>query len=297
MTESSRAALERAERLATLPFASASREGGTASSIRQLWAHRVLLGLLTRRELKARYKDSAGGFLWSLARPLTQLAIYYFVIGKFLNAALTIDNFAVYVFGGLTLYTLFSEIVGSSTGSIVLNSGLVKKVYLPREIFPLATVGSSLFNFAIQLVILIIAGVATGATVLGWHLLLAPAAVTVILIYAVALGVLLAATNVYLRDVQYLVEVMLMLLMWASPIVYSWQAVVRAFPGWLSELYLDNPITIGVLAFQRAFWSPRAPLPPAFGLRLLVAALVGLALVWIAQRVFARLEGNFAQEL
>jgi ABC-2 type transport system permease protein len=303
MSEAIDPASARAHRLASLPFRTAGPSGsfvsGTVDSWRDIASQWELLGLLTRRELKARYKDSAGGFLWSLSRPLTQLFIYYVVIGQFLGAARSIDNFAVYVFAGITIYTLFSEIVGACTASIVNNAGLVKKVYLPREIFPLATVGSALFNFLIQFAILFVAALLLGQMAFGFNLVYGLAGLGLVLIYGVALGLLLAAANVYLRDIQYLVEVVLMLLMWGSPIVYHWTSVRGMMPPWLVELYLNNPVTLAVLGFQEAFWSPvnGGEMPAALFTRMVVAGLVGLVLLWFCQRVFARLEGNFAQEL
>ncbi|MHB1172989.1 MAG: ABC transporter permease, partial [Lacisediminihabitans sp.] len=103
---------------------------GTSYSIRAIWGHRELLGLLVRREIKARYKDSSLGLIWSLLRPLTQLLIYYVAIGKFLNAERSVPDFAIFVFTGLTIWTLFAEVLSGATTSIVANSGLIKKVYL-----------------------------------------------------------------------------------------------------------------------------------------------------------------------
>jgi len=272
---------------------------GTIASVRDIWSQRELLGMLTRRELKARYKDSALGFLWSLARPLTQLLIYYVVVGKFLGAARSIDNFAIYIFAGLTIYTLFSEIVSSGTGAILANAGLVKKVYLPREIFPLATIGSSLFNFFIQLGILLVVAVSAGTLQFSSSLLYGVGALVLVLIYAGALAIVLSALNVYLRDVSYLVEVIILLLMWASPIVYSWTFVRAAVPGWALEIYMNSPVTLAVLGFQEAFWteSSGGSTPGYLALRMLVAGIVGLILLLGAQRVFSKLQGNFAQEL
>jgi ABC-2 type transport system permease protein len=125
-----------------------------------------------------------------------------------------------------------------------------------------------------------------------------------ILVYGIGLGLLLAALNVYLRDIQYLTEVVMMLAMWASPIVYSWQMVVDAvarlsLPAWVLEVYAANPITLAVLGFHKAFWGAgtSADYPPDLGLRMLIAGVVGVVLLVIAQRVFTRLQGNFAQEL
>jgi len=154
---------ERSRRLAELSFQpTGQRHGflrGSAQSLRDVWSYRELLSLLVKRELKARYKDSTLGFLWSLLRPLAQLLIYYVALGKFLGAERAIPDYAIFVFTGLTAWALFSEIVASGTGSIVANAGLVKKIYLPREVFPLSVVGSALFNFIVQIVILVLAAV------------------------------------------------------------------------------------------------------------------------------------------
>ena len=296
-------ASERIARLQRMPWLDVGTRStfvsGIAASLRDIWSHRELLGMLTRRELKARYKDSALGFLWSLARPLTQLVIYYVVVGKFLGAARSIDNFAIYIFAGLTIYTLFSEIVATGTGAILANAGLVKKVYLPREIFPLATIGSSLFNFFIQLAILIVVSLYAGTLSISPNLLYGLGALALVLIYAGALAIVLSALNVYLRDVSYLVEVVILLLMWASPIVYSWEFVKGSITGWALDVYINSPVTLAVLGFQEAFWTEASGgvSPDFLGLRMLIAGVIGIVFLLGAQRVFSKLQGNFAQEL
>lgn len=292
-------ALERSPFIST---ASTRSVRGTVRSFREIVQHREMLGLLVRRDLKARYKDSALGFLWSLIRPLTQLLIYYVVLGQFLGAARGIDDFAVYIFIGLTAYGLFSEIISGSTSSILSNAGLIKKVYLPREVFPLASVGSALFNFLLQLGILLLAIIVFSELPfpLSTDLLYAIPALLVLVVYGLAFGLLLSAVNVYLRDVGYLVEVLLLLMLWASPIVYAWQFVRKVVGnGWLLDVYTSNPVTLAVLAFQEAFWSAgdTLPAPDDLLLRLFVTLGIGLVLLVIFQRVFARLQGNFAQEL
>ncbi|MET4639084.1 ABC transporter permease [Mycetocola sp. 2940] len=274
---------------------------GTWASLREIFAHKEMLSLLVRRDLKSRYKDSALGVIWALIRPLTQLAIYYVVIGKFLGAERGIPEFAIYVFTGLTAYGLFNEIVSGGTASVVGNAGLIKKIYLPREVFPLASVGSALFNFSIQLIILLAATLAMGSPPFTAELVYFIPSLLVLLIFGTALGLLLAAVNVYLRDIQYLVEVLLLLALWASPIVYSWE-MVRGILGEsvLLDIYTNNPITLAVLGFQRSFWVSGhdvAEYPDMLMLRLCIAIAVGLVLLVGFHRVFARLQGNFAQEL
>jgi ABC-2 type transport system permease protein len=236
------------------------------------------------------------------------LLIYYFAIGKVLGAERGIPQYAIFVFTGLTLWGLFSEIVSSGTMSILGNAGLIKKVYLPREIFPLAATGSALFNFVAQLVVLTLATIVLWQ--FPWHveILYAPLAVLVIVTFGTAIGLLLSAVNVYLRDMQYLVEVSLLILFWTSPIVYSYEsvagAVTKAGLGeWALEVYLANPVSVAILGFQRAFWlaggtpEAHAVYPNFLLLRLIVMTAIGLLCVWIAQRVFSRLQGNFAQEI
>lgn len=273
---------------------------GPAYSLRALAANRELLGLLVRREIKARYKDSSLGLVWSLLRPLTQLLIYYIAIGKFLGAERSIPEFGIFVYTGLTIWILFADVLSGATSSIVLNGGLIKKVYLPREIFPLASVGSALFNFVIQFAILILATVATGQ--FPWHrdLLYLPLSIVVVLLFSFSIGLLLSAVNVYFRDFQHLVEVLLMVLFWASPIVYSYSLVNKAIGGTIWEqIYLWNPATLVVMGFQKAIWIAGADevWPPDLAERLVIVGLISIVLLWASQRVFARLEGNFAQEL
>ena len=314
----------RAERLAALPFEkSVSSDRGIfsvlARSVRDLLARRELVMLLVRRELKARYKDSSLGFIWSLIRPLTLLLIYYVAIGQFLGAARSIADFAIFVYAGLTIWGLYSEIVTSGTKSIVDNAGLIKKVYLPREIFPLAAAGSAIFNFVIQFVVLIAATVVLGQFPLSWNLLYVPAAIALVLVWGLALSILLSALNVFLRDIEYLVDVGILIFFWASPIVYSWSLVVlsAAESGlpWLPGVYISNPISVAILAFQKGIWAAGSeerpgpvvdglptvllpqPWPADLDLRMLIMFVIGLVFLWVAQRVFSRLQGNFAQEI
>ena len=126
--------------------------------------------------------------------------------------------------------------------------------------------------------------------------------VVIVLEVATALAFVLGAVNVYLRDIQYLVEICLMWGMWTAPIVYHWSQVSPHFVGsraWLSHVYLANPITESVMGFQRCFWSAgtAADTTPHLAKDMGITIVVGFVLLWLGQRVFARLQSNFAQEL
>jgi ABC-2 type transport system permease protein len=233
------------------------------------------------------------------------LLVYYVAVGKFLGAEQVpgkpggIPAFAIFIFTGLTAWQLFSDIIVGGTGSVVVNGGLIKKVYLPREVFPLSVIGAALVNFLIQLGILIGATIVIGQFPVGGRWLYFVVALAVLTVFSTALALLLAAVNVYLRDVQYLVEIMIMILLWVSPIIYSWKFVDNALDGIWQSLYLANPMTQVVLGFQKAFWVAGDVEPYPENLMQILLSTLGLSvlLLWVCQRVFSRLQANFAQEL
>jgi ABC-2 type transport system permease protein len=312
-------AQERAARLASLPFERVGSTtgnffGGTIESLRQLWLHRELQMQLVQRELKVRYKDSSLGFLWTLIKPVMLLLIYYFAIGLLLGARDSIPMFAIFVFAGLTVWGLYSDILTAGTVSILTNAGLIKKVYVPRELFPLASVASALVNFGVQLLVLLAAMIVFGQFVFTLNLFYVFPAIGVIVLFSTALAILLSALNVYLRDIQYLVDVVVPMLFWASPIIYSYSNLSNSSVGgtWVESLYLLNPITVAVIAFQKATWldgptvqaafaesgiDPASTYPADLDLRLVVLLLVGSLFLWLSHRTFLRLQGNFAQEI
>jgi ABC-2 type transport system permease protein len=277
---------------------------GFSATAREIWSYRELLGNLIRKELKIKYKDSVLGFVWSLLMPLVQLGVYWVVIGKFLGAG-AIPTYGVYIFCGLATWTLFSEVLSTATTSVVYNSGLVKKVYFPRELFPLAATGAALVNFGFQLVILVIADIIAGSTTGKWpdikYLPMPVIGLLVLLVFATAFGLLLSAANVYLRDVQHLIGVVLMLWFWVTPIIYNVTRVSTTLPSPLFQLYLMNPMASVVFSFQKFFWPQGEGTGYEFSGdvygRLGLLLLVGLVFLWFCQRVFARAQGNFAQEL
>lgn len=308
MAAMSQESVARFARISEAPYAVVDANGrrttGRLGKVGEILKRRDLLNLLVRRDLQARYRDSFLGFLWTVIRPLIQFLMYFIVLGQFLRAAEGIDNFAVYLFSGLTLYVFFNDMVFGATGSILQNGGLVKKIYLPREIFPLASIGGAGFMFLVQLGVLVVAALLFRALPEPAEMLWFFPSVILITIYGLAIGLLLSALNVYLRDIQYLTEVVLMLAMWGSPIVYSWrmvQDVIVRFqlPEWVLDIYASNPLTIAVLGFHRAFWGAGTleDYPAQLGLRMVIAGVVGLVLLVISHRVFTRMQGNFAQEL
>lgn len=297
---------QRVARIASLPWETIwSKESIGQSLTRpfaELWSRKDLLRLLIDREIRAKYKGSAFGILWSLAKPLTQLLIYFIAIGQILGAARSIPGFAVFVFVGLTAWSLFSEIVSQSSTAIISNGGIIKKVNVPRELFPLSVVGTSFFNFLIQVSILGLAVLIVGAFPNPADFWILFPAITIIMLFSTGLAYLVSAINVYVRDLQHLIDVAIAVLFWLSPMVYSFKLVKQGLQiPWLIDIYLANPMTVAVLGFQRALWAEgqndNANFPDHLMIRMAIMIVVGIVFVGISQVVFRRLQNNFAQEI
>ena len=287
----------------------------------ELWRARELFFFLVRKEIKVKYKNSALGFLWSMLNPALTLAVFYVLFTFFLPNG--IPNFVIYMFAAMLVWNLFQTAVLTGTSTIVSNAAIVKKVAFPREILSLAAVGSAFMFFLFQSIVLLAFMIAF------WHrpdwsaLWLVIPALVAITAFASALAVFLSAVNVYLRDTQHLVEVMLLAWFWAIPGIYPFSGRVHdglvkhtifGIPGThLIWLYFANPVSPVVMSFQRVFYnvtnahSTKAPhavikVMATYGIHWYVAAdlaVLGVSLVLLlgAMVVFGRLEGNFAEEL
>lgn len=264
---------------------------------------RYLLELIVRKELRVRYWGSALGLAWSYVKPAVQFAVFYFAMGVFLQLNRNLDYFAVYLFSGIVVINFFGEAFSNATRTLVWNAPLIKKIYLPRELFPVAAVIVAVVHLLPQLAVLVL-----GALVAGWRpgvveVLAALAGFTLVSLLALALGMLFGAVNVYLRDAENLVDLLVLVATWASPVLYPWTTVRDAFAEhpWVLTLYQLNPITVAVELFHRAFWvevgGSTAQSPDGlWGYAVAAGGLVLLLLV-VGGTAFRRLEGGFAQEM
>jgi ABC-2 type transport system permease protein len=269
-------------------------------SVKEIVAHRELLLNLVRLELKAKYKASALGFAWSLLNPAMYLVVFYIAFDVILGSG--IPRFPIYLLSGLLVWNFFTAALNSGTGSVVAGSGLVKKVWFPREILPLASVGAALVHFFLQLLVLI-AALSLVRHPIGWaELPLLPLALFDLILLASGLVLLLSAANVYLRDMAHFVELALLAWFWITPIVYPFSQLTKAIGG-RAAIALINPVTPIVLTFQRALYGEFGHvmdphLSATWYLRnLLIVTAGAVILAAIALRVFNRLEGNLAEEL
>lgn len=276
-------------------------EPGRGGGLGEVFRRRYLLKLIVRRELRARYQGSLLGLGWSYVRPAAHFAVFYFVAGIFLGMSRHVEHFPIFMFSALVLVSFFNETLINTTHSVLGNAPLVRKVYLPRELFPVASLLVScvhlLPGLAIVLTVAVAWGWAPSAAAIGSALL----GFALVATLGIALGLTCSALHVFYRDTDKVVDIATLFVTWSVPMIYPWTVVRDTAPAWALELYLSNPLAVGVLLFERAFWWPTTDGAFAFppGLTRDAFVLLGLAVLLLGagQLVFARLQRRFAEEL
>ena len=294
----------------TVTLVPAGRSSGVFKDIPDLLGTRELLVALLGRELAGKYKGSFLGLGWTLVRPLVMLFIYAVVVGQFLGAARSVEQFAIFVFVGLLFWNLISESISMGSTSMTVNGALLKKVWFPREVLPLTSFAVATVNFIVQFGVLIFAFLIFKSwPEIGNLLYLIP---VILIVFPVAFGMSLifSVVNVRFRDTQFIVEVGLVLGFWLSPIIYPWtfaHQFLASLPlGSLwQQLYLANPFGLVVMAAQQALWAPISTeagkayqfFDSPFATRLCIAVIASWIFLYIAQRIFARMAGTVVVDL
>jgi ABC-type polysaccharide/polyol phosphate export permease len=265
---------------------------GVVPQARGLWwrvadlvAFRSLLKLWTLREIHVRYKQSLLGSAWAILQPLSLAIMFAVVFGKIIKVPTGNVPYPLFAYAGLLPWVFFSTAISTGTLSLVNNMNLVGKIYFPREILPLASVGTALADY----------GVAWSAMVLlmlwyRWPLyatvwwLLPLLLIEILLILGVAL--VGAAGVVYYRDVRFLVPVALQLWFYATPIIYPLDLI----PARLQPLFALNPMTVVITGMRGALLYGTAPRLDL----LLVGTLTSIVVCALGYVVFKRAERGFA---
>jgi lipopolysaccharide transport system permease protein len=204
----------------------------------ELWEYRELLYFLTWRDVKVRYKQTAIGFLWALVQPFLKMVVFSLVFGKLAGVDSQGFPYPVFVFAGLLPWQFFAASVTRSGDSGVAGASLVRKVYFPRIVIPVASTGACLVDFAISF--LILAGLAAFyRTVPGPGLLMLAPLVLLTVAAALGVGLLISALNVAYRDFKYVLPFMVQIWMFLTPVIYP----TRLVPSGWRWLLMLNPMT------------------------------------------------------
>lgn len=270
----------------------------------EVFRRRYLLRLLVRREIQVRYSGSFLGLIWSYINPASQFAIYYFLHIVLLGRHNT-ENFAVHVFCGLVVVHFFVETFNAGTRSIVRNKALVRKMALPKEMFPVASMLVSLYHVGPQLVIL------AGIVALEGYRPDAEVPVVLLLAFGIimclstALALIFSVANVYFRDFSSVVSILTNVVRFTVPMIYPFSLVPERF-GEAAQFYLWNPLAVAVCLVQRGIWIGTTEDPTASAAAEMPHNLVGLGVLMLAisvvvlvaaQLIFSRLENRIPERL
>lgn len=275
--------------------------------LNEVWGSRELLFNLTSREVRGKYKRTVFGQLWSLANPLALMLVYTLVFGLLFRIKPLpgdpsgLDVFALWLLCGLLPWTFFASVASAGAGSLVENSNLIQKVSFSRVVLPLSTVGSSAYNWGFEMIVLVIAISIAGSFVLPW-IPLVLAAMLLLAIFAAGFGLILAISNVYFRDTQYLLSIVLQFWMYLTPIIYPLSLVESASkktgglagtPVTVLDIYTLNPMEHFVTLFRELIYDNRFPA----GVEWLICLCWSLAALGLGLLVFRKNERNLAEAL
>jgi lipopolysaccharide transport system permease protein len=275
--------------------------------LQEVWGSRELLYNLTSREVRGKYKRTIFGQLWSLANPLALMLIYSLVFGVLFKSnplpgnPSGLDVFALWLLCGLRPWTFFANVVSSGASSLVDNANLIQKVSFSRIVLPFSTVGSAAYNWLFEMAVLLIAITIAGGFVLPWI----PVLLVIMLllaVFAAGVGLLFSIANVYFRDTQYLLTIVLQLWIYLTPIIYPIYRVANASnerggflgtPITLLGVYDLNPMVHFVALFREVLYDNRWP----DGIEWIICLCWSLAALGIGMLVFRKNERKLAEAL
>jgi ABC-2 type transport system permease protein len=280
---------------------------GRVGGLMDVFRRRYLLKLLVRKELRVRYQGSALGLAWSYVKPAVRFVMYFYIIGLLITHNL--ENRPLHIFSGMIVVSFFTDALTSGSKSVVKNKALVRKINLPREMFPVSSIMVSTYHLVPMYVILMLACFVSGWTPDPMAFVAAIMAFVLVWVWGLATALLLSAWNVYFRDVSNVVDVIQTVITWTTPMIYPFGIVIDKLQGqheFLYQLYLSSPLANSVLLQNRAFWTPSVSnpdqaaateLPAHLFERGAVFVVLGFLFLWVAQVSFSRLEGRFAEKL
>ena len=236
----------------------------------RLWRFRAVVEVLIAKELKVRYRGTVLGYLWSLLNPLILVAVYVLVFSVYLR--IDMDNYAAFLLCGMLPWSWFSSSLVESGRAIIDNGGLVKKVALPSEIFPLVSVGSNFVHFALSLPVLLGLLYVLGIQV-GWTIVLLPLVLAVQGLLTFGLALLCASLAVRFRDLLHIIPNVLLIWFFLTPVFYPASMVPERFKG----LLWANPMAYLIEAYHDILFYGQPPAVWKFALLLGFALVMALA--------------------
>ena len=255
---------------------------------KDLYQYRALLKSNVKKDVRGKYKGSFLGVLWSFVSPLL-MTLVYAIVFPFLMRGAGYAHYTTFLIIGILPWTWFTTCISQGTYCILMNGGIIKKVYFPREILPISIVTSGMINFLISCIVIFLFVLFSG---IGFHWYLVFIPLVIITQYLFQLGIIFitSAINVYIRDLEYIINFLVQMMFYATPILYSMEFFKGTFIGSLIQL---NPMTTIINCYRDIlYWGSMPHI-----LSLLVVMAGSLILCFIGLNVFRKLSKGFAEEI
>ncbi len=255
--------------------------------IENLYNYRLLLKSNVKKEIRGKYKASFLGVLWSFVNPLLTALIYAIVFPFILKS--TEPHYVTFIIIGILPWTYFTNTIMQGTTVILANAGIIKKVYFPREILPIAVDTSGLINFLISCLIIFIFLLCSG---IGFSMYIVFLPIILLIQYLIQLGIILitSAIEIYVRDAEYIINFFVNMLFYATPILYSASLFSGSKFEWLIKI---NPLASIIIGYRDILYYQTMPDLK----QLLLTFGISLILVWIGFKIFNKLQKGFAEEV
>jgi ABC-2 type transport system permease protein len=257
------------------------------SIVASIYGYRELLKNLVLKDIKLKYRGSVFGFLWSLANPLLMVVVYTFAFTYIIRVKG--EGFVFSLMLGLLTWTFFTNSAAMSTGAIIDNSGLLKSVIFPRAILPIGTVLFNLAQYLLTVSVFLPAMMLWYRTPPAWPMLLFPVVLLLQVIFTIGVALILATATAFFRDVRHLLEVLLAMLFWTTPIIYTLDQV----PERLRLIILMSPVSPFVVAYQQMFLHRAWP----DGTVWLIANVNAFGAFLVGALLFLAFEDRFMEQL
>ena len=253
---------------------------------KELYQYRELLKTSVHKEIRGKYKGSFLGVLWSFLNPLLMVAVYAIVFPYIMR--IKQDNYLIYLITGIIPWTYFTTVINQGCGCVWANGGIIKKVYFPREIIPISVVCAGLINFLISCFIILLFVIFGGVGV-SINLVWLPLIALIQSVFSLGLLLILSAINVYVKDIQYLVQFLVNLVFYGTPILYS----TAMFPERYRWILYLNPLAHMLDAYRAIFYYKTMPDLQSLG----IVGGVSFIVLVLGYAIFKKLEKGFAEEV
>ena len=253
---------------------------------KNLYNYRELLKSNIKKEIRGKYKGSFLGVLWSFINPLLQVAVYAIVFPYIMRVQQ--EHYLQYLIIGIIPWTFFTTVITQGMITVRMNAGIIKKVYFPREILPISVTLSGLVNFFISCIIIVLFCVFGGLGI-SWHIILLPLIAIIQFFFTLGLVFALSAINIYIKDTEYIVQFIINMLFYGTPILYS----AELFPEKARWLLYANPLTELIGAYRDIFMFHK--LPEFNGMMYLIG--ITIFVFGLGYFIFRKLEKGFAEEV